>query len=191
MMIRHGGKILETVMDSQALNGAVEETARRIAKDSARGGFCVVGIKTMGEVVARQMARFLSALTGKPAPLGVLDITLYRDDIGRGNLPQACANEMPFSVDAMDVVIVDDVISTGRTARAAIESVMDYGRPSRIRLAVIADRGNREFPIQPDYCSVKVNPGKKHRVTVMIGGKKPDEDGVFICENKEARKRAK
>lgn len=186
-MKRRGGKILETVMDVQALNYAMEEIARRVLKDSRSSVICVIGIKTMGAAVARRIADFLSEMTGKPPPLGVLDITLYRDDIGAGNLPQAHANDMPFSVDSMNVLVVDDVISTGRTARAAIESVMDYGRPSRIRLAVVADRGGREFPIQPDYCSVKLNPGKKHRVTVMISDEKPGADGVFICENKRLR----
>ncbi len=173
-------------MDARALNDSIMDISRRVASDmdwKTANGICIVGIKTMGEAIARRMAVFLSKITGKPVPLGFLDITLYRDDLGHGGRkwPEVKETEMPFSVEGMNVLVVDDVIFTGRTARAAIEAVTDYGRPDRIALAVIADIGNREFPIHPDYCALKVKAGKNRRVVlVMNGGRNEAEEGVFL-----------
>ena len=102
-------------------------------------------------------------------PLGVLDITLYRDDFRtKDNWPKLEQSTIDFEIDGKDIIIVDDVIFTGRTARAAIEAIMDYGRPSSIKLAALIDRGNRELPIQPDYVGLKINTQPQYRVNVYL-----------------------
>lgn len=178
-------KGLKTLMDAQGLSDAIEKISRRAAGDmniAGGSGFCVVGIKTKGELIARRMAEIMSSITGKPVSRGALDITLYRDDIGRGKRRREVKKtEMPFSVDGLKVLVVDDVIFTGRTARAAIEAVTDYGRPDRISLAVVADRGGREFPIQPDYCALEVKAEKNRKVVVRIG-ETDGAEGVFMEE---------
>lgn len=171
-MTGRGGKIVKTLLDSSALEKSLEEMSRKIAEDTGAKNLCFVGIKTVGEDIARKLAGMVSAVKKKPVSLGVLDITLYRDDIalaGSGR-PKIRGTDMPFSVEGTDVVIVDDVIFTGRTARAAMEAVMDYGRPARVRLAVVADRGGRELPIQPDYSVLKADVRAGLRVTVSPGG---------------------
>ncbi len=170
-------------MDGNAFASAVEDMSRKVARDAGGKEICVVGIKTMGEVVARKMADSLSKITGGKVPVGVLDITLYRDDIGHSGRkwPEVKGTDMPFSVEGLNVLLVDDVIFTGRTVRAAMEAITDYGRPARITLAVMADRGGREFPIQPDYCAVKVKAEENRRVAVMPDGKS-GEQGVFITK---------
>lgn len=179
-MTGRGGKIVKTLMDGGAFEKALEEMAQKITADTVADDLRLVGIRTVGEDIARKLAATVSAITGKPADPGVLDITLYRDDIalaGAGR-PKVRGTRMPFSVEGADVVIVDDVIWTGRTARAAVEAVMDYGRPARVRLAVAADRtGGRELPIQPDYLVLKTEARRGLRVTVSVNKEK---GGVFI-----------
>ncbi len=183
-MFVRGGKVLKTVMDANALDDSIMRIARGVenAIDPGREkGICIVGIKTMGEVIAQRVAAFLSERKKCSFPVGVLDITLYRDDIWSANkLPKAGETEMPFSVDGLDVLLVDDVISTGRTVRAAMESLTDYGRPDSIKLAVVADRRGREFPIQPDYCAVKVSADQNQKIVVSLDNQNAEKQGVFI-----------
>ncbi len=186
-MAGSGKKDLKTLLDTRSLADSINDLSRWAAdymNIEEKGGACIVGIKTGGEVVARRIVKTVSGMTGIKVPLGVIDINLYRDDIGQGRKwPEVKGTEMPFSVDGLDVLIVDDVIFTGRTARAAIEAVTDYGRPSRISLAVIADRGGREFPIQPDYRAIKVNAGKNRKVVLRIGGTDDGPEGLFVRES--------
>ncbi len=180
---------MKMLMDARSLENSIREISLRAAGEMGfenSGGVCVVGIKTRGESVARRMAEIISATTAKPVPLGILDITLYRDDIGRGRErkpSEALGTEMPFSIDGLDVLVVDDVIFTGRTARAAIEAITDYGRPSSIKLAVVADRGGgRELPIQPDYCALEVG-AEGSRKVVLKTRETDGVEGVFVEEN--------
>ena len=132
-------------------------TLRRIAheiveKNAGSEGLALVGIHTRGAVVARRLHTLVGELTGSELPLGDLDISFYRDDVAdRGDAPVVHASHLDFDLAARTVVLIDDVLFTGRTARAAIEALFDYGRPSRLQLAVIVDRGHRELPIRPDY----------------------------------------
>ncbi len=112
----------------------------------------IVGIRTRGDVLAARLRDALRAINGQEIPLGSLDITLYRDDLTRiGYSPTVHRTDIPFSVDDRVVVLVDDVHFTGRTIRAAMDAIVDYGRPRAIRLAVLVDRGHRELPIRADF----------------------------------------
>lgn len=127
----------------------------------------VLGIRTRGVTLAERLAALLEDHYGDPVPLGVLDITLYRDDLSTlGPQPMVRDSEIPFDITGRQIVLVDDVLYTGRTIRAAMDELIDFGRPDRIRLAVLIDRGGREYPIQADYVgkTVKVPPGRFIRV---------------------------
>ncbi len=127
----------------------------------------IVGIRTRGDVLAARLREALRAIEGRDVPLGSLDITLYRDDLTRiGYSPTVHRTEIPFSVDDRVVVLVDDVLFTGRTVRAAMDALVDYGRPRAIRLAVLVDRGHRELPIRADFVgkNVATAPGDDVRV---------------------------
>jgi pyrimidine operon attenuation protein/uracil phosphoribosyltransferase len=130
---------------------------RRIALEIAERGrgtadLALVGIRRGGEPIARRLAELLGELEGARPPVGSLDITLYRDDAATAlPSPRIGPSSIPFPVEGRRVVLVDDVLFTGRTIRAAVDALLDYGRPRRIELAVLVDRGGRELPIQPDY----------------------------------------
>ena len=130
-----------------------------------------VGIYTGGAWVAERLHRAL----GAKMPLGLLAVTLHRDDFGRIGLhPEQRRSHLPFEVEGRDIVLVDDVLHTGRTVRAALNELWDFGRPARVRLAVLADRGGRELPIAPDFCGGAVEVG-------------PDEDLVLTNESERLR----
>ena len=127
----------------------------------------VVGIRARGDVLAARLRDALRAIGGRDVPLGSLDITLYRDDLTRiGYSPTVHRTDIPFSVDDRVVVLVDDVLFTGRTIRAAMDAIVDYGRPRAIRLAVLVDRGHRELPIRADFVgkNIATAPGDDVRV---------------------------
>ncbi len=122
-------------------------------RPAMNGNTCIVGIHTGGAWLAEK----LHGMLGLKTPPGLLDISFYRDDFGRIGLhPEVKRSEIPFDVDDTDIILVDDVLHTGRTVRAAINELFDYGRPARIRLAVLVDRGGRELPIEPTFCAFRV-----------------------------------
>lgn len=142
----------------------------------------LVGVVRGGDVLAERLAEHLKAVEGLDVPLGKLDITMYRDDIGgAGALPVIRPTDIPFSIDDRSVILVDDVLFTGRTIRAALDALMDFGRPRRVGLAVLIDRGHRELPIQPDYTGHKTRTGRDQRVKVLLGGER-DDDVVYLLE---------
>jgi pyrimidine operon attenuation protein/uracil phosphoribosyltransferase len=129
----------------------------------------VVGIHRRGAILARRLHRLLGDLLGREVPHGELDISFYRDDVGRrADAPIVHSTRIEFPVDGMIIVIVDDVLYTGRTARAAIEALFDYGRPARVQLAVLADRGHRELPIRPDYVGKNLPTARGERVNCHV-----------------------
>ncbi len=137
----------------------------------------VVGIHTRGAVLARRLHALVGELTGSEVPLGDLDISFYRDDLpGRepGAQPIVHSSHLDFDLDGRTVVLVDDVLFTGRTVRAAIDALFDYGRPARVQLAVIADRGHRELPIRPDYVGKNLPTARGERVFVRL----EETDGI-------------
>jgi pyrimidine operon attenuation protein/uracil phosphoribosyltransferase len=129
----------------------------------------LVGIRTRGVPLAERLAARLRAAHGVEAPVGAVDITLYRDDLGRAaRWPVLLGTDIGFPVEGAEIVLVDDVLFTGRSARAALNTVCDLGRPAAVRLAVVADRGGRELPIRPDYTGVRCEAGPRDRILVRL-----------------------
>ncbi|MDR7415356.1 MAG: bifunctional pyr operon transcriptional regulator/uracil phosphoribosyltransferase PyrR [Armatimonadota bacterium] len=164
------------VMDPQAIARALVRIAHEILeRNRGTGTLALVGIRTRGDVLARRLAEAIERIEGVRVPVGVLDITLYRDDRDRHTAaPTVQRTEIPFSVVGRDIVLVDDVLYTGRTVRAALDALMDLGRAASIQLAVLVDRGHRELPIRPDYVGKNLPTSSRERVTVRL----VETDGV-------------
>jgi pyrimidine operon attenuation protein / uracil phosphoribosyltransferase len=151
-------------------------TLRRIAheiaeKNPAPEALAIVGIHTRGALLARRLNPLLGELTGSEPPIGDLDISFYRDDVGTiapKSQPVVHASHIDFDLADRTVVLVDDVLFTGRTVRAAIDALFDYGRPRRVQLAVLCDRGHRELPIRPDYVGKNLPTAREERVNVRL-----------------------
>jgi pyrimidine operon attenuation protein / uracil phosphoribosyltransferase len=151
-------------------------TLRRIAHEVAEknpdpGTLAIVGIHTRGALLARRLHSLLAGLTGAELPIGDLDISFYRDDLGAkspADQPVVHASHVDFDIAGRTVVLVDDVLYTGRTVRAAIDALFDYGRPQRVQLAVLCDRGHRELPIRPDYVGKNLPTSREQRVNVRL-----------------------
>jgi len=151
----------------------VERSLRRISHEilEANGGaehVALVGIVTRGNRVAKIIADNIEEIEGKPVPVGTLDISLYRDDVATKLSPVLHKTDIPFNVEDKTVVLVDDVLFTGRTIRAAMDAVMDFGRPRAIQLAVLVDRGHRELPIRADFVGKNVPSAYGERVSVRL-----------------------
>lgn len=166
---------------------AVRRTLARMAleileRNRGTRDLALVGIVRRGDLLARRLAEHIRRAEGVEVPVGRLDITLYRDDLGRkGAPPPLGPTDIPFSLDDRVVVLVDDVLYTGRTIRAAMDAIMDYGRPATIQLAVLVDRGHRELPIRADYVGKNVPTARRERVRVLLT-EHDDRDGAFIYE---------
>src|SRR4051812_9051887 len=146
-----------------------------VEKTSEPETLAVVGIHRRGAHLARRLRDLLTDLLGADVPLGAIDIAFYRDDLGqRPDAPVVGETELDFGLDGRTVVLVDDVLYTGRTVRAAVEALFDYGRPARVQLAVLADRGHRELPIRPDYVGKNLPTSRGERVDVRVA----ELDGV-------------
>jgi len=144
---------MPTLLTADELRRAIARIAHEIAeRDPDLSTLALVGIRARGDLIAARLHQALRANEGIDVPLGSLDITLYRDDLTRiGYAPVVRESNLPFRVDDRTVVLVDDVLYTGRTIRAAMDALVDYGRPRAIRLAVLVDRGHRELPIRADF----------------------------------------
>jgi pyrimidine operon attenuation protein/uracil phosphoribosyltransferase len=158
------------VLDAAGVEAVLDDLADRVAVEHREGApLALIGIRTRGVPIASRLAQKLTRLLGQPVPVGALDITLYRDDLGDGNRwPVLLGTEIPFSVDGAEIVLVDDVLYTGRTIRAALDALMDYGRPRAVKLAVLVDRGHRELPIQPDFVGLTVQTSRDESVKVTL-----------------------
>ena len=138
-------------------------------------GLALVGIRRRGVPLAERIQRIIKEIEGVDVPLGIVDITLYRDDLSRiAAHPVVRTSELPFQVDDKVIILVDDVLYTGRTVRAALDALMDYGRPEAIRLAVLVDRGHRELPIRADFVGKNVPTSHRENVSVQL----MEDDGV-------------
>jgi len=176
-------KILHTIMDKIQLLKTIKRIASEILEnDKGEHTLVILGLKTRGEFIAKRIYNEIKNSGVSDAEFGVLDATLFRDDF-RSNLkvPNFSVSDMPFSVDGKKVVIVDDVIFTGRSVNAAINAIMDIGRPKLIRFAAIIDRGHRELPIAPDFIGevIKTLPTQEIRVKLTEVDK---EDAVYLVE---------
>jgi pyrimidine operon attenuation protein/uracil phosphoribosyltransferase len=160
------------VLDRDDLRRTLVRIAHEIIeKNPGSQSVALVGIHTRGAILARRLHALVGELTGAEVPLGDLDISFYRDDLPNREptaQPVVHASHLDFELDGRTVVLVDDVLFTGRTVRAGIEALFDYGRPERVQLAVLADRGHRELPIRPDYVGKNLPTARDERVYVRL-----------------------
>ena len=171
------------VLDAAGITRAVARiTHEIIERNRGVDGLCLLGVRRRGEPLAHLLADTIYRFEGKEVPIGYLDVTYHRDDLTeaeREGLVAEC--HIPCDVRERTVVIVDDVLYTGRTARAAMEAVFSTGRPKAIQLAVLVDRGHRELPIRPDYVGKNVPTSKAERISVLLESV-DGENGVYICD---------
>ena len=163
---------MPVIMDADRISRTLTRIAHEIVERN-RGidNVALVGIRTRGVVIAKRLAQALQQITNEPVRTGALDITLYRDDLMRspvGPQPLVRKTEIPFSIDDQKILLVDDVLYTGRTIRAALDALIDFGRPKEIQLIVLVDRGHRELPIKPDYVGKNVPTSLKESVNVRL-----------------------
>ena len=164
------------LLDAEALNRALRRIAHEIVEGNPElDAVALVGIHTRGVPLAHRLRRLIEEFTGRAVDLGTLDITFHRDDVvvrggeaPRRPQPVVKSTRLDFPLEGKTIVLVDDVLYTGRTIRAAIDALFDYGRPARIQLAVFADRGHRELPIRPDYVGKNLPTAKDERVSVQL-----------------------
>jgi pyrimidine operon attenuation protein/uracil phosphoribosyltransferase len=168
-------------MDPTDVRRALTRIAHEICeRDKGVDDVALVGIADRGDDLARRLADEIARIEGSRVPVGTLDITFYRDDIGlRAEAPEVHETAIGFDVSGKVVVLVDDVLFTGRTIRAAMDALMDLGRPRKIQLAVLVDRGHRELPIRADYVGKNVPTGHADDVRVLIA-ETDGEDGVIV-----------
>lgn len=157
------------IMDSSAVERALVRIAHQILeKDKSTDDLCLVGIRTRGVPLAERLAENIRAIEGKSLPVGKLDITAHRDDREPGEQPVVLGSDIPFDVTGKTLLLCDDVICTGRTVRAALDAVMALGRPARIQLFALVDRGHRELPIRPDFIGKNIPTAREEIVSVCL-----------------------
>ncbi len=161
-------------LDRDDMRRTLVRIAHEIVEKNPDGAIALVGIHRRGAHLARRLHALLGELLAEPVPLGSVDIAFYRDDLtvrgggGGAASPIVHATELDFPIDGRTIVIVDDVLYTGRTVRAAIDAIFDYGRPARVQLAALVDRGHRELPIRPDYVGKNLPTSTDQRVNVRV-----------------------
>ena len=172
------------VLDREDLRRTLVRVAHEIIERNGDDPIAIVGIHTRGALIARRLRELIEELLGQPVPLGEIDISFYRDDVGArppAAQPIVHSSRIDFPLAETTVVLVDDVLYTGRTARAGIEALFDYGRPGCAQLAVLVDRGHRELPIRPDYVGKNLPTSRAERVYVRLD----EVDGVDEVEIEE------
>jgi pyrimidine operon attenuation protein/uracil phosphoribosyltransferase len=180
------------LLDDEAISKALSRIAHEIIE---RGGdldqVALVGIQSRGAPLASRLRRLVEERSGVALGVGALDITFHRDDVhvrdGRrppGRQPVVRATSIPFPVGGLTVILVDDVLYTGRTIRAAIDALLEFGRPARVQLAVLVDRGHRELPIRPDYVGKNLPTGRDERIQVELV-ELDERDGVYLVGEPE------
>ena len=173
---------MRQILDRDDLRRTLVRIAHEIVeKNGGAGEMALVGIHSRGTFLARRLRTLIEEFTGAVVPLGEIDISFYRDDVSArtpSDQPIVHSSRIDFALERTTVVLVDDVLYTGRTARAAIEALFDYGRPARVQLAVLVDRGHRELPIRPDYVGKNLPTSQLERVYVRV----EEQDGVDEVE---------
>lgn len=173
-------KILETEGIKRALTRIAHEV---VEQNDGTQDLVVLGIKTRGEYLAQRIANIINEIEKVTVPVGALDITLYRDDLTEiAEQPVVHSTEIEFDITGKIIILVDDVLFTGRTVRCALDELIDFGRPSKIQLAVLVDRGHRELPIRPDYVGKNAPTAKNERVEVRLRDVDTSEEVVVLEE---------
>ena len=178
-------RVKAQVLDADGIRKVLVRIAHEITeRQAAEASLMLVGIRSRGEILARRLAELLAEFTGSAVPVGALDITLYRDDLSLlSSNPVVHATEIPSDVTGRRLVIVDDVLFTGRTVRAAMDALADLGRPETVELAVLVDRGHRELPIKADYVGKNLPTAREELVQVRL----TESDGTdeVVIEERE------
>jgi pyrimidine operon attenuation protein/uracil phosphoribosyltransferase len=157
------------VIDSERMDAALTRIAHEVSEQNQNGEVALVGIHTRGAILAARLAERIADISQRPIAVGDVDIALYRDDLAtRAAAPVVHSTHLDFDVAGKTVVVVDDVLYTGRTVRAAIDVIFDFGRPEAIRLAVLCDRGHRELPIRPDFVGKNIPTSRGDHVAVKV-----------------------
>jgi pyrimidine operon attenuation protein/uracil phosphoribosyltransferase len=176
-------RIISQLLDKTGLEETISRMAKQILDENSDiENMAVIGMRTRGAHLAKRLADLIYKSRGIKSPLGFLDVTLYRDDFRiRFKQPKVQVTDIPFSIDEKNIILVDDVLYTGRTVRAALNALMDYGRPGRIQLAVLVDRGHRELPVQPNFTGKIFKTLPKEEIQVRVV-EEDGEDGVYLIE---------
>ena len=169
------------IMDAEAIRRALQRIAHEIIEGNPQLSKVVLaGIPSRGVEIAQRIAAFIHGIENIDIETGVIDVAMHRDDVGtRPELPVVRASKLPLPLEERTVIIVDDVLYTGRTVRAAMDAINSFGRPARIQLAALVDRGHRELPIRPDYVGKNLPTSAAEKVRVRIGSAK-EPDGVWV-----------
>ena len=181
-------KQIQLIMDSQALDLALTRITHQILEHNNQiDSLAIVGMQTRGVFLAQRIVEKIKDLVNRQIPTGMLDSTLYRDDY-RVSLkqPKVKATDIPFDINTKNVVLVDDVLYTGRTVRAALDALMDFGRPQTIQLAVLIDRGHRELPIRADYVGKKITTLANQEVSLKVR-EIDQQDSLWLTELEEGK----
>jgi pyrimidine operon attenuation protein/uracil phosphoribosyltransferase len=177
---------MPVVMDADRVGRTLTRIAHEVVeRNRTLDDLALVGIRSRGEHLARRLAEQLQQIAGRAVPTGALDITLYRDDLMRqavGPQPLVRSTEIPFSIDDRIILLVDDVLYTGRTVRAALDALIDFGRPQAIQLVVLVDRGHRELPIKADYVGKNLPTSRRESVQVRLEEVDGDDEVVINGE---------
>lgn len=175
------------IMNTSEMNRAIKRMAHEVIEaNKGVENLVILGVQRRGVPLARKLAEAIKQVEGTELPQGALDITFYRDDLSTlGPSPQVSSTEMPFDVAGKIIILVDDVLFTGRTVRAALDVIMDWGRPECIRLAVLVDRGHRELPIRPDFVGKNVPTSQREIIKVKVADF-DDKEEVVVGEVTES-----
>ena len=176
------------VMDGAAINRALRRIAHEIIERNPEPALVVLaGIPSRGVEIARRIADIVQSLGKTPIETGVIDVSMHRDDVGkRADLPRVQASRLPLPLENKTVIIVDDVFFTGRTARAAMDAISSFGRPARIQLAALIDRGHRELPIRVDYVGKNLPTAAGERVRLRLENVDGEPDAVWLVKEEKA-----
>ena len=176
-------KKLELLMDAQGIDLTLNRMAHQVLENNRRlDNVGIVGMQTRGVYLARRLAEKINQMAGLRLIAGILDVTFYRDDYRQVfKQPKVQVTDIPFDINGQDVILVDDVLYTGRTVRAALDAIMDFGRPKTIQLAVLIDRGHRELPIRADYVGREVKTAVNQEVDLYVK-EKDGEDALWLLQ---------
>ena len=170
------------ILDAEAIRRAIRRIAHEIIEGNPKlDSIALAGIPSRGVEIARRIAAVIREIGNADVDSGVIDVAMHRDDVGtRKELPMVHASKLPVSLEGRTVIIVDDVLYTGRTVRAALDAINSFGRPERIQLAVLVDRGHRELPIRPDYVGKNLPTATREQIQVRLQETDHQPEGVYL-----------